>query len=139
MRHKLSKHKLLRHKLLTKHCSDSKILWETYLSFVFSYIAYAWPAFCDIPQSHIKKLIIIEKQAMRLCNISGPNILKERLDNICHRLINKIGNNCNHPLRCLFKINNNINYNIRHRRTLLPPLIKSSKILNTFIGFSNKS
>ena len=38
----------------------------------------------------INKLVIIEKQAMRVCYVKGENMLIARLNNSCGKLIKKI-------------------------------------------------
>ena len=104
------------------------------MALVFSNVAYAWPANCDILQCHINKLLIIEKQAMRICHHTGKNNIMLRLEGICQRLINKIKNEEVHPLRDLIIINNTNTYNLRHRTLFLPPNFKSSRLLKSFIG-----
>ena len=98
-----------------------------------------WPAFCDVSKANYNKLLNIEVQAMMLCGSAGPNMLGQRLDRICIRLMHQLVKYNEHPLRSLFVANNDTNYNLRHRFKLLTPTYKSSTLLKTFISYYKHS
>jgi len=114
-------------KLLWLHKAPPKIIWEAYLSLVFSSFSYCWPATCDIPQSSFRKLCSLEKRACRWANLSfSEATLRSRLDNICIRLTRKIVNNKDsHPLSEFFE-HRQPNPSLRHTRALqIPPKTKA--------------
>ena len=93
-------------KTLWLHKSPSHIVWQAYLSLVFSTFAYCWPSFCDIPASGLSKLSSLEKRACRWAGRSfSYACFLRRLDAICLRLIIKIASlKSFHPLSEFFDI-----------------------------------
>jgi hypothetical protein len=115
------------------------LTWKTYLALVFSHMAYAWPAFCDISHNQLMKLSAIEKRASVLCNkhpcINQP---AKRLEGICLRLIKKVATLSDHPLRSLFLVRN-ILRNLRNSRKLQLLHPKSTRLKKSFAGFCKNS
>ena len=124
---------------LSRFGFPSDALWNFYSSFVFSNVTYAWPVICDLPNAKIRKLITIEKQAMRICAIQRPIDLESRLESICINLMRKVKYNHNHPLRKLFNERSNAQYNIRNTFSLMPMFSKSSRLNKTFVKYYKHS
>ena len=125
-------------KLLWLNHSPPDIIWEAYLSLVFSCFSYCWPALCDIPSSFLRKLCSIEKRACRWSRIPfSEDALRSRLDCICLRLVCKIVAKLDlHPLSAFFVIRSPTD-SLRHTRMLqLPPKTKAF-YRNSFIKFSS--
>ena len=114
-------------------------VWNAYLAFVFSHVAYAWPAVCDIPLSERAKFSRLEKQAIQLCNrviVGGGDSLTTRLEYICIRLIKKVASFPSHPLRELFSIRGDTRHFLRRRQVLNNIFPKSSRVTKSFMGFT---
>ena len=94
--------------------APGNIIWQAYLSLVFSVLSYCYPAFCDIPISFINKFATLEKRACKWAGRpTSPNGLNQRLDNICLRLLRNITRlPSTHPLSEFF-----------HFRQPLPPTV----------------
>ena len=125
---------------LHAHGVSRRLIWKVYLAIVFSHIAYAWPVICETTQSSLKKFETLERQAMSICEITGPiSNLRNRLDHICIRLMRKISTNHVHPLRNLFVLRSLTSYNLRNSHSLLPMHNKSTRLLKTFVKFYKNS
>jgi hypothetical protein len=127
-------------KLLWLNNSPSDIIWEAYLSLVFSCFSYCWPALCDIPSAFFQKLCAIEKRACRWAGIPySDGALRSRLDGICLRLIRKIAaNHSQHPLADFFVIRSP-RKGLRHARSLQIPSKTKAFFRKSFIKFSSFS
>ena len=112
------------------------ILWQCYLALVFSHVAYAWPAYCDLSQCNLKQLLQLESQAMRLCGRPGSYQFLMRLDSNCRKLFRRVSGNCSHPLRVLFITRPPTRYNLRKSLPLVCPG-KSARLLKTFLKYYN--
>ena len=125
-------------KLLWLNKAPSHIIWESYLSFVFSCLSYCWPAVCDIPSFSFNKFCSLEK---RVCKWAGlpfsPHALRSRLDGISKRLIRNISKlSCRHPLSEFFEVRPSIG-RLRHTRKLQMPAKTKAFYRNSFIKFSS--
>ena len=125
-------------KLLWLNKAPSKIIWEAYLSFVFSCFSYCWPAVCDIPSTYFQKICSLERRA---CKWAGTSFclssLRSRLDSICIRLAQKISKlHDSHPLAHFFDVRSPVP-GLRHTRILqLPPKAKAF-FRNSFIRYGS--
>ena len=125
-------------KLLWSNRAPPSIIWEAYLSFVFSCFSYCWPAVCDIPSSFFQKLCSIEKRACKWSGVSfSVSALRSRLDAICVRLVRKISKyHASHPLAEFFEVRSPIS-GLRHTRTLRLPAQSKAFFRNSFVKFSS--
>ena len=123
-------------KLLWLNKAPGKVIWEAYLSLVFSIFSYRWPAICDMQQSSYRKFCSIEKRACRWAGISfSEATLRTRLDNICVRLIRKIAkDHDNHPLAEFFQ-HRQPNPSLRHTRALQIPSKGKAFYRNSFLKY----
>ena len=110
--------------------TPADILWQCYIYLVFSHLSYAWPVFCEISLNRFETL---EKQALNLCGYHSQPKVKERLHNICLRLMKQVVKENKHPLRDLF-ITRSRTRSLRHQRLLLPKS-NNSFLLKTFIKY----
>jgi len=120
--------------------APSHIIWQAYLSYVFSVIAYCWPSLCDVPESIFRRFVTLEKRA---CRWSGrafcQDSLRNRLDLICVRLIQKVSTiKDTHPLSDFFIFRPPSLY-LRHSRALQVPNIKKAYYRNSFIKYASKT
>lgn len=125
-------------KLLWSNKAPPTIIWQAYLSFVFSCLSYCWPAVCDIPSSFFQKICSLEKRACKWCGFAfSVSALRSRLDGICVRLIHKISQRpASHPLAEFFEVRSTIP-GLRHTRTLQLPAKSKAFFRNSFIKFSS--
>ena len=115
-------------------------LWHTYLGLAFCHIAYAWPAWCDIPQTNLRKIEKMEKMIWMWSNLPGdPSPLQKRLNQICKRLMSLVSKHDTHPLREFFGVRNCINTNLRKRHNMLPISFKGTQLRNSFLKFYTDS
>jgi hypothetical protein len=124
-------------KLFTSKC-PSYLIWQAYKSLVYSHMVYCWPSYCDLPEKFMKKLKQIEVVASRWSNVTLTTPLRDRLNKICVRLIERVAKykTC-HPLAQFFIIHYQSSSapSLRHHRVLLPPPIKQQRVRKTFIQF----
>jgi hypothetical protein len=122
-------------KKLRDYNVPNDIIWKAYLAIVFSHIAYAWPAICDCQNRLMTKFIRLETQAIRICKKKCVNMLVNRLDNICLRLMKKISRHSDHPLRVLFNERKNSTHDLRQWHSLTPINYKSTKLMKSFAKY----
>ena len=115
--------------------ASKKSIATCFYGLVFPLIAYCWPAICDLPTRHLRKLHSLDKHASRL--LSRPSCFMARLDGICDRLIKRIAadsDSC--PLAEFFDTGaDSIRRSRRNTRVLLPLPIKHSFYRNSFIRY----
>ena len=126
--------------LVKDHKVPSKIIWNAYLSIVFSSFSYCWPAFCDVPQFSYRRLVSIEKRACKWAGKSFSEVaLRSRLDSISIRLIRKIAeNHHNHPLAEFFDVRHQTR-SLRRTRTLQIPQKTKALFRKSFIKYHTYS
>jgi hypothetical protein len=118
--------------------TPSNVLWQFYLSMIFSHMAYAWPVFCDLSTPHLRLLNNLEKRAALLTKREFNQAdLEQRLSNICVKLARKIGRYPDdHPLRICFQPKAPSVYSTRSTHKFLPiKPIKCLRIKNTFTRY----
>lgn len=125
-------------KLLWLHKPPSKVVWEAYLSLVFSVISYCWPAICDMHQSSFRSFSSLERRACRWAGITfSDSAFRSRLDSICVRLVGKIAHNPdNHPLAEFFEHRRH-KLSLRHTRILQIPQKTKAFYRNSFLKYSS--
>ena len=112
-----------------------EMLWKIYLALVFSHLSYCWPAVCNISQKDMNKFCLLEKRACRLCDKSySASQLQDRLKSICIKLMNKVKNDIEHPIRnCFSKRTDKVTL-LRNSPSLLP-MATTPKIMKSFAQF----
>lgn len=127
-------------KLLWLNGAPSNIIWEAYLSLVFSCFSYCWPAYCDIPSSFFRQFCSIEKRASKWSGTSfSVDNLRSRLDRICLRLVRKIVSlNDVHPLAEFFVFRPPIQ-GLRRTRSLQLPAKTKAFYRKSFLRFASFS
>ena len=111
------------------------ILIMVYQATVRSILAYSYPAFCNLTQNDLKKLVRIEKWAIKIINKAPPVDLQLFLNKQCTTLATKVWHDDNHPLRQL--VVHRPTTITRRSYSLAPPLTRSSRRQNSFIKFFN--
>ena len=115
----------------------SHIVWQTYVSLVYSHMAYCWPVYCDIPAKYFRKLERLDHTAMKWANIVPTKTLKDRLNGICLHLFEGIcKHHARHPIAKFF-IHRPINPYLRQQRLLQAPLTKKAFYSNSFFKFAS--
>lgn len=106
-----------------------------FYAFVFSHIAFGWPAIANLNAHYSRMLQHIQRQLFALCNDSSK--LSGKLNKICVRLATQIRKNPHHPLRCCFQTRSSFeNHNLRSYSTFLPIFTRSTRFKNSFTKFA---
>jgi hypothetical protein len=121
-------------RLLMRSGAPQKARCVAFWSFVFSHLAFAWPAICHLPALYKKKLTSLEKQFSVLCGAKVD--LLSKLDNICIRLAKQIGNAPKHPLRECFFERPQCLINLRKIQKFHPLPSKKIQLRNSFTKFA---
>ena len=117
---------------------EKHVLWEAFLSLVFCYSCYSWPAWCDIDANSFKRI----QPIIKLISIwSGREIslsmIREKLNSSCYKLKTNIVKNFHrHPLSRFFILSDNSRYSLRSNGILLKPaFFKSKHSRNSILKF----
>jgi hypothetical protein len=76
--------------------------WTAHSALSRSIALYAYPAWCNLPNSLFNKLINMENRVERLIGEPPTKVLKTAADDMCRNLVKSIEKHECHPLRCIF-------------------------------------
>ena len=89
-------------RFLRKSSCPSNIMLRVYHSVIQPVLLYGFPAFCNAPKHLLEKVKKLERRAMRTIGISEESNFVSTAEASCGRIIVRITEHANHPLRELF-------------------------------------
>ena len=118
---------------LVKASCPSPVLWNVYNACLRSIMLYGCPALCNMPLYLQKKLMAVERRAIRIMRFQPSVSVLDAADAICRRLFATIEAHDDHPLRVLFAPRNPTP---RNAKTLAMPKGKTKRYTSSFVRYA---
>ena len=131
-------YKLIFMLIRVKEFNNSKsLLCTLYYSFIRSLLTYSFPAFCNLSNTLMNKLLKVEKRASIIIGKVPDTQLNEFCNRLCSNLFKKTLTDDHHPLRSLFLVNrsNHVTRSISCGNNLLIPYGNTQRSRDHFIRF----